>query len=231
MTTTTSLPTATGPRLLGTTSVAVLLVGAAVLDTLEQVVSPLTSSTTYADTIAISQHQTRFVVSVLIGVAATLLFLPGLLGLMARTVGRAPIASRIAAVLVCLGFPSFMGIRLGQAIELQGIRDNLPNRTTAHLVDHLNSNPIGVTIVVCFLLGTVLGVLVLGVAMWRAGLPRVAAVLVAAFGVVDMSTEGVVPGWLVHLMLVVGFGLTAMALVRPGAAASTPPGAAVVPVS
>lgn len=219
------------PRLLGTTSVAVLLVGAAVLDTLEQVISPLTSSTTYADITAISQHQTRFVVSVLIGVAATLMFLPGILGLTARTVGRAPVASRIAAALVCLGFPSFMGIRLGQAIELQGVRDGLSRRATANLVDHLSANPIGVAIVACFLVGTVLGVLVLGVAMWRAGLPRVAAALVAAFGVVDMSTEGVIPGWLVHLMLVVGFGLTAVVLLRDDAAPSTRPDAASVPVS
>lgn len=219
------------PRLLGTTAVAALLVGAAVLDTLEQVISPLTSSTTYADITAISQHQTRFVVSVLIGVAATLMFLPGILGLTARTVGRAPVASRLAAALVCVGFPAFMGIRLGQAIELQGVRDHLPTRTTANLVDHLNSNPIGVPIVACFLVGTVLGVLVLGVALWRAGLPRVGAALIAAFGVVDMSTEGVVPGWLVHLMLVVGFGQIALALLRSEAAPSTRHEAAAVPVS
>jgi hypothetical protein len=223
--------TPTQPRLLGTTSVAALLVGAAVLDTLEQVISPLTSSTTYADITAISQHQTRFVASVLIGVAATFVFLPGLLGLTARTIRRAPIASRIAAGLVVIGFPGFMGIRLGQAVELQGVRDGLSTRTTANLVDHLNSNPIAVPIVACFLAGTVLGMVVLGVAMWRAGLPRVAAVLVGAFGVVDMSTEGVVPGWLVHLMLVVGFGLTARALLRPETASNIRQDAAPVPVA
>jgi hypothetical protein len=219
------------PRLLGTTAVAVLLVGAAVLDTLEQVISPLTSSTTYADVTAISQHQARFVASVLIGVAATLMFLPGILGLTARTVGRAPVASRIAAALICLGFPSFMGIRLGQAIELQGVRDGLSTRATANLVDHLNSNPIGILIVACFLVGTVVGVLVLGVAVWRAGLPRLGASLIAAFGVVDMSTEGVVPGWLVHLMLVVGFGVIALALVQRQAVSAAQQEASVVPAA
>lgn len=202
------------PQLLSTMGVAVLVVGAAVLDTLEQVISPLTSSTTYADLTAISQHQTRFVISSLIGIIATLMFLPGILGLTARTVGRAPVASRFAAALVCLGFPCFMGIRLGQGIELQGVRDKLPTRITANLVDHLNTNPIGAPIVACFLIGTVLGVLVLGVALWRAGLPRFGSALIATFGVVDMSTEGVVPGWLVHLMLVVGFSQIALALLR-----------------
>jgi len=201
-------------RLLGTTAVAVLLVVAAALDTLEQVLSPLTSSSTRADVLAISQHQARFEVSVLVGVLATALFLPGLLGLAARTAERAPVASRIAAGLFCLGFPGFMAIRLGQAFELQGVRDDLPPSTTAHLVDHVSSNPIGMPILIFFLAGTVLGILALGVAAWRAGLPRPAAVLVAAFGIVDNVTEGVVPGWLSHLVLLVGLGWIAVALVQ-----------------
>jgi hypothetical protein len=210
------------PRLLGTTAVAVLLVAAPVLEVVEQAISPLTSSSTHADVLAISQHETRFVVSVLIGIVATLLFLPGLLGLAARTAGRAPVASRVAAGLVCIGFPGFMAIRLGQAVELQGVRDDLSPRTTANLIDHLGSNPIGLPIMICFLGGTVIGVIALGVAAWRAGLPRPAAVLVGAFGIIDDATDGVVPGWLSHVVLLVGLAWIAVALVQRERTAAAP---------
>lgn len=211
----------TRPRLLGTPAVAVLLVGAAALVTLEQVVSPLVSTSTRADVIAISHHETRFVISVLIGIAATLMFLPGFLGLAARTVGRAPVASRVAAGLLCVGLPGFMAIRLGQAIELQGVRDGLPSTTTANLIDHLGSNPLGIVVVVCFVGGTVVGLISLGVAAWRAGLPRPAAALVATFGVIDNVTEGVVPGWFSHLLLLVGLAWISVALLRREAVPAT----------
>jgi hypothetical protein len=206
--------TTTHPRLIGTVAVAACLVAAPTLEILEELISPLVSTSTRADIVAISQHQNQFVVSVLIGMAATLLFLPGLLGLAARTFERAPVASRLAAGLLCVGLPGFMAIRLGQAIELQGVRDGLPSTTTANLVDHLGSNPLGIAVLVCFLGGTVVGLITLGVAAWRAGLPRPAAVLVGAFGVVDNVTEGVVPGWLTHLVLLVGLAWISIALVR-----------------
>jgi hypothetical protein len=142
------------------------------------------------------------------------LFLPALLGLLSRTAGRAPIASRVGAVLVLLGLPSFMGIRLGQALELQGPRDGLTAARTGHLLDHLGENAIGAPIVAMFLAGTVLGLIAVAVAVWRAGLPRPAAVLIGVFGVADLVLEGVVPGWLVHAVLLVGLSWVAITLVR-----------------
>jgi hypothetical protein len=200
--------------MLSTGAVAALLVVGALCDTLESVLSPLTSSTTYADLTAISHHEDRFVLSVLIGVAGTAILLPALLGLAARTLPAAPVASRLAAGLVCLGLPAFMAIRMGQAVELQGLRDGLPRHRTADLVDHLSSNPVGAPIVAFFLAGTVVGLIALAVAVWRAGLPRPAAVLLGAFGIVDMALEGAVPSWGTHLVLLLGLGWVAVALVR-----------------
>jgi hypothetical protein len=200
--------------MLGTGTLAVLLVLGALCDTVESLISPLTSSTTYADVTAIAHHQDRFVLSVVIGVAGTALLLPALLGLAARTFPRAPVASRVAAGLVCLGLPGFMAIRMGQAVELQGVRDGLPRRTTADLIDHLSSNPVGAPIMVFFLGGTVLGLLALAVATWRAGLPRPAAVLLGAFGILDIALEEAVPSWATHLLLLAALGWLAVALVR-----------------
>lgn len=200
--------------MLGTRGLAVLLVTGALCDTVESLISPLTTSTTYADVTAISQHQDRFALSVLVGVIGTVLLLPALLGLAARTLPRAPVASRIAAGLVCLGLPGFMAIRMGQAVELQGVRDGLPRHTTADLVDHLSSNPVGALIVVFFFAGTVLGVVALGIAAWRAGLPRPAALMLGVFGVADVALEGLVPSWATHLLLLAGLSWLAVALLR-----------------
>jgi hypothetical protein len=120
----------------------------------------------------------------------------------------------VSTGLVCLGLPGFMAIRMGQAVELQGVRDRLPRRSTADLIDHLSSNPVGARLVVFFLGGTVLGLIALAVAVWRSGLPRPAAVLLGLFGVLDLALEGAVPTWATHTLLLAGLGWIAVALQR-----------------
>jgi hypothetical protein len=186
---------------------------------LESLLSPLTSSSTAADVRAISAHESRFVVSVILGVVGTLVLLPALWGLLSRTVERAPVISRLAAALVAVGLPAWVAMRMGSAVELQGIRDRLGVGTTAHLLDHLEANPIAAVIVSLFLLGTLIGTLATGVAGWRAGYPRPAAVLVMLFPVADMALDGVAPEWLAFLVLAVGLIWIATATERPPASA------------
>lgn len=209
-TVTRSMPT----RLIGTTTAAVLLVIAALCDTLEPLIQPLSGATTEADLGVIAAHQDAFVASKLIGMVGTLVFLPALLGLLQHTVARAPIASRITAFFVVVGFPAFMGIRFGSAIELQSVRDGLPHSEIGTLFDDLGSNPLASSILGLFLVGTLLGMIALGVTLWRSGFPRVAAVLVAVFPIVDMGTEGHLPGWLSHLVLLVGVMLVTREMLR-----------------
>lgn len=213
--------TRAGSPLLGPVPLAVFLVLAPLCDTVEQAVSPLTGSTTYADLGVISAQGSRYTAAVLIGMVGTLLFVPAFLGLAARTVERAPVASRIGAALTIVGMGSFMGVRFGQAVELQAVRDGVDRRTAADLVDGLAGNPIGGVIVVLFLIGTTVGLLALAVAVWRAGLPRPAAVLLAVFGIGDTALEGLVPGTVMHLVLLVGLGWIAVAVLRTGRATGT----------
>lgn len=201
-------------RLLSPRAIAGFLVLAAACDLLESVISPLTDSTTAADVSAISAHQGRFVLSVLIGLVGTLAYLPGLLGLAAITVRRAPWASRIAAGLALVGLAGWVGIRLGQAVELQGIRDGLPRSTTAGLIDHLGGNPIGSPITLVFLVGTILGMIAFGVAVWRAGLPKPAAVLLVLFPFADTGLEGFGVSPYAHALPLVAFTWIAVRLVQ-----------------
>ena len=206
----------TRPRLLGTGTLAALLVVAPLCAVVEAALSPLTSSTTTADLLAIRAHESQFVVSVLIGLAGTLLVLPAILGLAAVTVRTSPWPSRVAAGCASLGLMGFAGIRLGQGIELQGLRDGLPLPKVAGLLDHQAGNPIGGPMVVLFLLGTAVGMIALAVAVWRAGLPRPAAVLIAVFPFADQGLEalGNAGGVLAHALLLAGFSWVAVSLVR-----------------
>jgi len=218
-------------RLLSPRAVAGFLVLAGSCDLLESVISPLTSSTTAADVSAIAAHQDRFVLSVLIGLLGTLAYLPGMVGLMATTVRRAPWASRIAAGLALVGLSGWVGIRMVQAVELQGIRDGLARSTTASLIDHLGSNPVGSPILLVFLAGTILGMIALAVAVWRAGLPKPAAVLLVLFPVADTGLEGLGVSTFAHALPLIAFTWIAVRLVqgasKPAALATAEPSPAV----
>ncbi len=209
------------PRLLNTRVVAVLLVVAPLCEVVEAVLSPLPSSGTRADLVAIRAHEGQFVVSVLVGLLGTLLLLPAILGLAARTVGRSPWASRVAAGLAVPGLMGFAGIRLGQGIELQGIRDGVPLGQVAGLLDHQSANPVGAPLVILFLAGTAVGLVALAAAVWRAGLPRPAAVLIGVFPFADQALEqlGTATGVVAHALLLVGFAWVAVSLTRGRATA------------
>ena len=173
-------------RLLPTRVVVVLLVVAPVLEVLEQLLSPLASSSTRADVEAIAGHQAAFVASVLVGAMATMLYVPAFGGLAARCLGAAPRAARVGAAAAAVSMTGFMGVRALQAVELQGARSGFPTATTTHLVDHVISTPVGAVVLVMFLGGSVVGLVGLAVATWCQGLTRVGTVLLAVFPVVDL---------------------------------------------
>jgi hypothetical protein len=205
------------PTLLGAGVLATLLVAAPLCEVIEAAISPLTDSTTTADLLAIRAHEGRFVASVLFGLAGTLLVLPAILGLTAVTVRRSPWPSRVAAASASLGLMGFAGIRLGQGIELQGLRDGLPVRQVAGLLDHQYANPIGAPLVTLFLVGTAVGMVALGVVIWRAGLPRPAALLVALFPLADQGLEVLgsnAGGVIAHAALLAGLGWVAVSLLQ-----------------
>jgi hypothetical protein len=131
------------------------------------------------------------------------------------------VLSRIAAALVVVGMLGFFGIRLGQAVELQGIRDGVATRTTAGLIDHLSGNPVGLPIMALFLGGTVLGMFVLAAATWRAGLPKPAAVMLAVFPLADIGLESAGGTIASHLVLLAGLGWLGLHLAREPRTAPT----------
>ncbi len=101
---------------------------------------------------------------------------------------------------------------------------------TPRAIEAYNGSAVVGFATIVFLVGHVLGLLLLGVALWRAGsVPRWAAVCLAvspfleiAGGATDVRPLGVVA----YLLLMAAFGACAAAVARRGASAATVPSAA-----
>ena len=204
------------PALLSDRMLRALLVVAPALGVVELVLSPLAGTTTRADLAAIVDHQAIFVVSVLVGVVATTLYIPAFVGLAARVAPAAPKTARTGAAFVIVTFVGFMAVRAGQAVELQTVRSRgLSQSVGAQLVDKTFSGPIGAPMLVMFLLGSILALAFLAVACWRAGLPRVAVVAFGVFPVLDLLLPGRVGSIVAHVVLLAATTTFAVALGRP----------------
>lgn len=216
-------------RLISRRTTVVCLVVAPLLEVLEAALSPLADTSTKADVAAVAAHQQVFVASVLVGMVATALYVPAFLGLAAATVVRSRRLARAGGWLVVGSLLGFFGVRMGQAVELQAVRDGLPASLTARLIDDLATNPLGVVVLVLFLGGSTLGVIALAASAWRAGLPRLGAVLLGAFPLADLALHGHLGTLASHLVLLAGLVWLAVGLQREAAGAGL--GTAPVPAT
>jgi hypothetical protein len=208
------------PTLLpGLRATAVLLVLAPLGEVVEGSLSPLDGSSTAKDLAAIAAHQGRFELSVVIGVVSTMLFAPAFLGLAQACLPTSPLLSRVAGWIALASMGGFMGVRMTQAVQLSGVREGIDRSQLAGTIDHAAANPIGGLILAVFLLGSLVGLILLAVISWRAGLPRVACVGVAVFQVLDFVSPTRPP--YAHMVLLLALGWIASVLWR-GASVNTP---------
>lgn len=200
----------------------ICLVLAPLCEVVEQLLSPLTGGSTAADLQAITAHQGAFTVSVLIGLIGTVLYVPAFLGLAGVCLSRSRVAARIGGGVAVLSMLGFAGVRMGQAIQLEAVDRHVDIQLIAGLMDGAAGNPIGMTMMIMFLGGTVIGVLALAIATWRAGLPRAAAILLAVFPFVDLAAKGHVGTVVSHVVLLVALGWLASAIARRQRGAGVP---------
>jgi hypothetical protein len=225
-----------------TLGAAALLVAAPLIELVETLLSPLTDGSTADDLRAIAAHQSVFVLSVLVGLLATILYVPAFLALARLTWNRSPRLSAVGGAVAVLSMLGFMGVRMVQAVELQAVREPLGIQKSAALVDSAATNPIGAVFLLLFLGGSVIGVGCLAIATWRAHVaPRPAVVLFLAFPFVDLLMPGRLGTVVAHAVLLAGLGWIGLAAARgwvaspageAGAfAGATPPGEHAAPSS
>ncbi len=192
-----------------------MLIAAPACEVVEQILSPLDGTSTAADLPLIASAPTTFTLSVLIGLLATAMYIPALTGLLRRTAGRSKTLSVIAAAMVVISMLGFAGVRMGQAVELAVAQSPLAPNTAADLVDAMSSNAIGGTMVAMFLGGTIIGMVLLAVVLWRSHrFSRIPVVLLALFPVVDLAAKGHAGTIASHTLLLVALGWLAVDLAR-----------------
>jgi putative effector of murein hydrolase LrgA (UPF0299 family) len=99
-------------------------------------------------------------------------------------------------------------------------------QVTAKAIDAYNNSGVVEAATVIFLIGHVVGLILLGIALWRAGsVPRWAAIGLVIYPVLEIaggaSSDLKAVGVVAYLLLIAAFGACANALVRPGARVDT----------
>jgi hypothetical protein len=124
---------------------------------------------------SVAAHQGRANAIVWLGLVALLTLVPGVIWV-GRIVGRT--APRLTAAALLLLVPAYEMLALlvaSDAIALYGVQHGLPARTVADM--YTSVHPIMIVGAVFFVLGHVLGTVLLGIAMLRGGaVPRWAAI-------------------------------------------------------
>jgi hypothetical protein len=196
----------------GRRATGLLLVTASLFELTETVLSPLGDGSTSSELGRIAAHQGRFTISVLCGMVAVLLFGPGFLGLADVCARRVPRLGRFAGWVAVVSMTGFFGVRGIQAVQLAAVQDGLDHATAGRIIDDAGTNPLGVLVLLTFLGGSVVGTIALAVAAWRAGLPKVPAVLLGAFQFVDLGASGHLGTVLAHALMLLAMAWFARAL-------------------
>ncbi|MET7379893.1 hypothetical protein ABZT08_13920 [Streptomyces sp. NPDC005526] len=207
-------------HLLGSRPAAFCLILAPLFEIVEAVLSPLRDGSTAADIAAIQAHQGRFTVSVLVGLAATWLYVPAFLGAGRLAAPRNPRLAATATSLLVAAMLGFAGIRMGQALELAAVHRHMPPATLGDLLDAVPGTAPGAAIMAVFLVGSTLGLWLLAAALWRAdAVPRPFVAALAAFPVIDLALHGHLATIAAHLVMAAGLGAVGLRLLSrsPGA--------------
>jgi hypothetical protein len=168
---------------------------------------PYTTADVSSDVVRlVSAHQTAQSAVVWLGFLACLTLVPGVI-YAGRIVGRAaPRLAASATVLLVLGYLSMAWLTVGDAYLLFGIRQGLPADSVAEMYDGVHAA--ATVAAVLFVIGHVLGTILLGVGMLRGGtVPVWAAVATIAAQPIHFVAAVIVSSQTLDLF---GWGLNAV---------------------
>jgi hypothetical protein len=196
--------------LFGPAVVGIALLIQPVAGLIEHVLDPK-SGTVVADHItAIASNPDGRLASILVGLLATVLFIPIALGL-AHLVR--PGASRLGVVggaLALIGVVGYSAVHGADIALLEMVKQDVGQVRATQIVEGFEASAGGATVLAMFLGGMLLGTLLLAIALWRTrSAPRLAAALIIVFLVVD--AVGAIGGikavnLVAHSLLIVGSG-------------------------
>jgi hypothetical protein len=210
------------------------LVAAPLLFAAAEIATPQPSGSTAARLASFAQHRDQLLVGVLCGLASSMCFAPALFGLLHKIRNRGVVYAHVAAALIIYGLVTQAAVF---GINVMFWVMTKPGMNHAAMVNLLNGLQHGPAAAGAPLLAGqylfALGVVLLGVAIWRARLaPRWAGILVALWPVADiaLSSAGDMATLVSDAIGIAGFAALGWRLLTaPDASWDTPPAIAAEP--
>ena len=210
------------------------LVAAPLLFAVAEIATPQPSGSAAAQLTSFAQHRHLLVTGVLCGLASSMCFIPALLGLLHKIRDRGVVYAHVAAALIIYGLVTQAALG---GINVMFWVMTMPGMNHAAMVNLLNGLQHGSAAAAAPLLAGhylfAVGVVLLGVAVWRARLaPRWAGILVALWPVTDvaLSSAGDLASLVSDAIAIAGFAaLGWRTLTAPDASWDTSPQIAAEP--
>ena len=204
------------------------LVAAPLLFAVAEIATPQPSGNAAAQFASFAQHRHLLLVGVLCGLASSMCFVPALFGLLHKIRNRGVVYAHVAAALIIYGLVT--DAALGGVNAMFWVMTK-PGMNHAAMVNLLNGLQHGSAVLGAPLLAGhylfAVGMVLLGVAVWRARLtPRWAGILVTLWPVSDvvLSSAGDMASLVSDAIAVAGFAALGWRLLTaPDASWDTPP--------
>ncbi len=164
----------------------------------------------------IAQNEAAYALSGILFLVGALLLLVGSIGLLHFFRGRGVTFGQLAAGLLTLGSVAGIVSYGFGAIEYEmATREGVDRPALATFVDQAEESVILLPIFIMFILGVVIGLILLGIAAWRRGIvPIWAALLIVAAGILTFAASGGVISIISFVALLAGLGWLGVTLLR-----------------
>jgi hypothetical protein len=211
------------------------LVAAPLLFAVAEIATPQPSGSAAAQLASFAQHRDQLLVGVLCGLASSMCFAPALFGLLHKIRDRGVVYAHVAAALIIYGLVTQAALYGINAMFWVMTKPGMNHAAMVNLLNGLQHGPAvaGAPLLAGHYLFAV-GMVLLGVAVWRARLaPRWAGILVALWPVADiaLSSAGDMATLVSDAIGIAGFAALGWRLLTaPDASWDTPPAIAAEPV-
>jgi len=155
-----------------------------------------------------------------LGLLASLTLMVGVLVVSAMAVRGAPVLGTIGAVLAVAGYSSlFFGVLPSDAAALAAAQAGVDDATTAQILDGIAAHPSNAIALMLFVLGHILGTVLLGIALWKGRMvPAWAALVLIVSQPLHLVFAVVVSNGLLDAgawsLTAIGFAAAGLALLR-----------------
>jgi hypothetical protein len=203
-------------RNFGRTMTGLCLIGAPAALLLAQIVTPdIDDDNKAVELQNLALHNRKYLVGMLVFLAASVLLLLAAIGLVRLFRGVRVTLGQFAAVLLAIGAAATFGFYAWSSVEYEMTRHNLPRAAMAKLLDELDNAAVLAPIWIIFLIGVVLGSVLLALAAWRRRLIHpVGALAILAGGVLSAAGQDKTLSVVSFALLLVGLGSLGLAVLR-----------------